>query len=99
MQTDEDEEDDGTGVKRSKSSLMSDEERKKRRQEINRQSARRIRERRTQEMEGLRVQVCLPVLVLHTACCSSYKRLCLVLQMLTACRGKACASAVMAAAA
>lgn len=37
---------------------MTEEDRKKRRQEINRQSARRIRERRTHEMENLRLQVC-----------------------------------------
>lgn len=36
---------------------MSDEDKKRRRQEINRQSARRIRERKSHEMERLKQQV------------------------------------------
>ncbi len=37
---------------------MTEEDKKRRRQEINRQSARRIRERRSHEMERLKQQVC-----------------------------------------
>ena len=37
---------------------MTEEDRKRRRQEINRQSARRIRERRSHELENLKQQVC-----------------------------------------
>ena len=55
LQSDEElDEDDGTGKRKA---TMTEEDRKKRRQEINRQSARRIRERRTHEMENLRMQV------------------------------------------
>jgi hypothetical protein len=49
------EEEDHIGQKRK--APLSEEERKKRRQEINRQSARRIRERRSVEMEDLRQKV------------------------------------------
>jgi hypothetical protein len=46
----------GSGQKR-KTTPLTEEERKKRRKEINRQSARRIRERKSNEMESLRQQV------------------------------------------
>ena len=50
--------DGGSGQKR-KTAPLTEEERKKRRKEINRQSARRIRERKSIEMESLRQQVCI----------------------------------------
>lgn len=52
-QSDEDE--GSIGIKRK--GPMTEEDKKRRRQEINRQSARRIRERRSQEMERLKQQV------------------------------------------
>ena len=54
MQSDSDFKD-GNDLKRK--APVSDAERKRRRQEINRQSARRIRERRNNEMEQLKQQV------------------------------------------
>lgn len=57
MQSDEnsDVEDGSCGAKRK--APMTEADRKRRRQEINRQSARRIRERRSHEMEKLKQQV------------------------------------------
>lgn len=49
--------DDGEGGKRSKQATVTEEDRKRRRQDINRQSARRIRERRSHELESLKQQV------------------------------------------
>jgi len=55
---DGDEPDDGgSNHKRKVLAPMTEEERKARRKEINRQSARRIRERKSNEMESLKQQV------------------------------------------
>ncbi|CAL8470404.1 g9946 [Coccomyxa elongata] len=48
---------DGGSSQKRKTAPLTEEERKKRRKEINRQSARRIRERKSNEMESLRQQV------------------------------------------
>lgn len=51
---------DGGSSQKRKTAPLTEEERKKRRKEINRQSARRIRERKSNEMESLRLQVRAP---------------------------------------
>jgi len=58
VQSDEHSEGDEGSAGTKRKGPMTEEDKKRRRQEINRQSARRIRERRSHEMERLKQQVC-----------------------------------------
>ena len=57
LQSDNQSDGDEGSVGAKRKGLMTEEDKKRRRQEINRQSARRIRERRSHEMERLKQQV------------------------------------------